>query len=59
VAEEELGFPIRFSGFRNVPYFELTDSGNLNQLVQQEMFIAGLLHVLDNRSEPIPLFLPI
>ena len=58
VLGEELVFPIPFSGLRNLPYFELPDSGNLNQLVQQEVFISGLPHVLDNRSEPLPLFLP-
>src|SRR5262249_29411771 len=55
---EEFVFPIPFSGVRNLPYFELPDTGNLNQLVQQEVFIVGLLHVLDHRPEPFPLLPP-
>ena len=58
-AKAYFDFGSRVSRFRNLRYSELPDACDLNQLVQQEMFIAGLLHVLDNRSEPIPLFLPI
>jgi hypothetical protein len=47
-----------FLGFRNLPDCELADSGNLDQLVQQEIFIAGFFDVLDNWNEPRPLFLP-
>jgi hypothetical protein len=47
-----------FSWFRNFPDCELADSSDLNQLVQQEVFIPGVLHVPDNRKEPLPLFLP-
>ena len=37
---------------------ELSDSSDLNQLVRQEVFIAGLLHERHNRFEPLPLFPP-
>jgi hypothetical protein len=47
-----------FSWFWNFPNGELAQSGDLNQLVQQEVFIAGFLHVLNDWNEPLPLFLP-
>ena len=47
-----------FSGSRNLPYSEPPDSRDLNQLVQQEIFIPGFLDVLDHGKEPLPLFLP-
>jgi len=50
-----IGF--HFLGFRNLPYFELSDPGNLDQLIQEEVF-PRLLHMLDIRPEPLPLFLP-
>jgi len=34
------------------------DSCDLNQLVQQEIFLPGFLDVLNNWNEPLPLFLP-
>ncbi len=46
-----------FSGFRNLPYREPPDSEDLNQVIQQEAFIPGFLYMLDNRKEPLPLFL--
>jgi hypothetical protein len=49
---------LAFSGFRNLRYSELPDSRDLDQLVQQEIFIPGFLHVLDNRNESLSLFLP-
>jgi hypothetical protein len=36
----------------------LADSSDLNQFVQQEVFIPGVLHVLNDWNEPFPLFLP-
>jgi len=47
-----------FSWFWNFPDCKLADSGDLDQFVQQEIFIPGFLNVLDNRKEPLPLFLP-
>lgn len=46
------------SWLRNLPDRELADSSDLNQFVQQEVFIPRFLHVLDNCNEPFPLFLP-
>jgi hypothetical protein len=47
-----------FSWFWNFPDCELADSSDLNQFVQQEVFLPGVLHVLNNGNEPFPLFLP-
>jgi hypothetical protein len=47
-----------FSWFWNFPDCELADSCDLNQLVQQEVFIPKFLDVLNNWNDPFPLFLP-
>ncbi len=57
-AKAYLDFRSRLSGFRNLPYFELPDAANLNQLVQQEVFVPRLPGMLHNWPEPLPLFLP-
>src|SRR5271157_50513 len=46
------------SGFRNVTHLKLSDPSNLNQFVQQEVRISRILHMLDDRSDAVPLFGP-
>ena len=36
-----------------------SDPHNLDQPIHKEVFLPRLLHMLDNRPEPLPLFLPL
>jgi hypothetical protein len=40
------------SWFWDFPDCELADADDLDKLVQQEVFVPGFFHVLDNRNLP-------